>query len=386
MSGQTVRYQKSRDFAITNVSATTTPANQRTVTTSTAHGFIIGQRVNFDNFQRPTVSTPTISITQLSSSTTTRTLSTAVAHNLTAGMYFTVSGFTGAPGTATYGGRFSGTFVVASAPTSTSLTYTAEESVTITTENVTGTPTLVRRADLDFLESTRPVNIRTFASSGTTRTIVTQDPHLIPTSTAITATVSIVHSTSELTRYFNGTHTLTATGSNTFTYTGVYQDPTNTVNRDPSITIAATTPTGTATVTREIVITGLVGSTGFTYLMPPSNYTINSEVATGRVSATSIAATNRQLLSRTIGEITTGAINHGLLVGDRFRLSNLSGNNQDVFNGSYQVTSVPSSTVVRFTATPSSKALANKALSGSTAARINTSVPHPSWSSRRARS
>lgn len=373
VSGQTVRYQKSRDFAITSVAASTTTTGLRTVTTSTAHGFVNGQRITIDNFQRPTVSTPTISITQLASSTTTRTLNTAVAHNLSAGMYITVSGFVGAPGTATYGGRFNGTFVVASASGNT-LTYVAEESITITTENVTGTPTLVRRADFEFLESTRLVNIRSFASSGTTRTVVTQDPHLFQTGAIVT--ISISHSNSELTRYFNGTQTITVTGSNTFTFTGVYQDPTNTVNRDPSITIAATTPSGTSTVYRELVINAIPpNSTTFTYLMPSSNFTITTETATGRVSATSIAATNRQLLSRTIGEITTGA-NHGLLVGDRFRLSSLSGNNQDVFNGSYQVTSVPSSTVVRFTATPSSKALANKALSGSTSARINTSAAH----------
>lgn len=374
VSGQTVRYQKSRDFSIVNVSAQTTPTNQRTVTTSTPHGFIAGQRITFDNFQRSTISAPSIAITQLSSALQVRTLNTATAHNLSAGMYITVSGFVGAPGTATYGGRFNGTFVVASASGNT-LTYNAEESVTITTENVSGTPILVRRPDYEFIENTRPIAIRSFASSGTTRTITTQDPHQLTTLANLTATISISHSNSELTRYFNGTYAITVTGSNTFTYTGVYQDPTNTVNRDPSITIATTTPSGTATVTREIVVATASG-TQFTYLMPTtSNILINTETASGKVSATSIGATNRQLLSRNIGEITTG-VAHGLIAGDRFRLTSLSGNNQDVFNGSYQVTSAPTGTTVRFTATPTSKALANKSLSGGTFARINTSSAH----------
>ena len=374
VSGQTVRYQKSRDFAITSITAQQTPTNQRTVTTATAHGFITNQRISFDAFTRPNTANSVFTITQISSSTTTRTVNTSAAHGLVAGNYITIAGFTGAPGTSTRGGQFNGTYIVATASGNT-LTFTAEESITFTTENVTGTPTLTRRADYEFVENTRPVAIRSFASSGTTRTIVTADPHQFNSNAIVT--ISIVHSNSELTRYFNGTYTITVTNSNTFTYTGAYQDPTNAVNRDPSITIATTTPSGTATATREIVITSTPSSTTFTYLMPTaSNLNIpTAETATGRVSATSIATTNRQLLGRTVGEITTG-LNHGLLVGDRFRLTNLTGNNQDVFNGSYQVVSIPSTTTVRFTATPSSKALLNKSITSNTSARINCSVPH----------
>jgi hypothetical protein len=368
VSGQTVRYQKSRDFAILNVSAQTTTAGQRTVNTSSAHGFIVGQRITFDDFRRPNTATPTISVTQISTSGQTRTLFTAVSHNLQVGMYITVSGFTG-----TNASRFNGTFVVSGVPAGNQLTYTAEESVTFVTENVVGTPTMVRRSDLEYIENTRIVNISTFASSTTTRTITTFQPHLFQTGAVVT--INIIHTNPELPRYFNGTYTITVTGTNTFTYTGVYQDPTNATNRDPSITIATTSPTTLSTVVREIVVATVPSSTQFTYIMPSSNIALTQETATGRVSATAVAVSNRQLLNRTIGEITT-SINHGLSVGDRFRLSNLTGNNQDVFNGSYQVTSIPSGTVVRFTATPTRKNVSTKRLDTNTSARINLAAPH----------
>ena len=306
---------------------------------------------------------------QISTSGQTRTLFTAVSHNLQVGMYITVAGFTG-----TNASRFNGTFVVSGIPATNQVTYTAEESVTFVTENVTGSPTVVRRSDLEYIENTRILNIRSFASSGTTRTIVTNEPHLFQTGAVVTINISNP-ANSELTRYFNGTYTITVTGTNTFTYTGVYQDPTNNVNRDPSITIATTLPNGTSTAVREIVIATVPSSTQFTYIMPSSNIALTQESATGRVSATAVTASNRQLLSRTIGEITT-SIAHGLSVGDRFRLTNLTGNNQDVFNGSHQVASVPSGTVVRFVATPTSKNLNTKRLDGNTSARINLAAPH----------
>jgi hypothetical protein len=315
VSGQTVRYQKARDFVITNLESSGT---SRFVSTSVPHNFQVNNRVTFDALSRPSVPTPAIVVTQISSSGQTRTLTLAANHNLIAGHFIDVSGFT-----ATRDGRFNGTFIVTSVPTGNTLTYTAEESVTINTENVGETAIIRRNPVAEYDENSRVLSIRTIASSGTTRTINTTKPHRFTTGYIFT----IRGIPGETGNYFNGTHVITSTPTtNSFTYTGVYENRTRAQIRNASINIAEVSSTGTCFM--EMIIDQIVSSTRFRYQMPQSSYSHALESnATGRTSLTDVRVSARQLTNRTLGQFSTQS-NHGLIVGDKFSVESMTGNNK----------------------------------------------------------
>ena len=363
VSGQTVRYQKSRDFVITNLESSGT---SRYVSTSTPHGFEVNNRITFDGLVRPSVSTPAIVITQIASSGQTRTLTTAANHNMITGHYITVAGFTG-----TRDSRFNGIGIVTGVPTSNTLQYTMEESVTIATENVGEVATVTRNSIAEYDENSRILNIRTIASSGTTRTINTTKPHRFTNGYLVT----ITGVPGENGRYFNGSYFITSVPTtNSFTYTGIYHDTAAVTTRTNSITIAEVASSGT--VTMEMIIDQIVSSTRYRYQMPQSTYSHALESDTrGRTSRVSTYITARQLTNRTLGQFSTQSV-HGLSVGDRFVVTNMTGNNPDVFNGTYTVTGVPNTTTLQYLYPGNSKTLTNVTLSGTNNARINTSTQH----------
>lgn len=363
VSGQTVRYQKARDFTIVDLESSGT---SRFVSTSVPHGFQVNNRITFDNLARPAVATPTIAVTQIASSGQTRTLTLAANHNLSTGQYITVSGFTG-----TRASRFNGIAIVTGIPTGNTLQYTAEESVTINTENVGEVATIVRNPIAEYDENSRVLNIRTIASSGTTRTINTTVPHRFTNGYI----VNVQGIPGETGNYFNGVHVITSVPTtNSFTYTGVYEDPTRAQVRNASITIAEVASSGTTFM--EMIIDQIVSSTRFRYQMPQSSFSHALESnATGRTSRTDVRVSARQLTNRTLGQFSTQS-DHGLSVGDRFTVASITGNNNDVFNGTYTVTGVPGSTTVQFLYPGNSKSLTNVSLSATNNARLNTSAPH----------
>lgn len=363
VSGQTVKYQKSKDFIITNLQSSGT---SRFVSTSLPHNFQVNNRITFDNLSRPAVSTPVIAITQIASSGQTRTLTLAANHNMTTGQFMGVSGFTG-----TRNARFNGTFIVTGIPTGNTIQYTAEESVTITTENVSETATMKRNSIAEYDENSRILDIRTIASSGQTRTINTTKPHRF-TSGYI---VNIQGIPGETGNYFNGTHVITGTPTtNSFNYTGQYEDLTRVSVKNPNITITETSSTGTAFM--EMIIDSITSATRFRYQMPQSNFTHSLESsATGRTSLTDVRVSARQLTNRTLGQFSTQS-NHRLIVGEKFTTKSMTGNNNDVFNGTYTVTGVPNATTVQFLYPGNPKTVSDVLLSGNTTVRLNTTSPH----------
>ncbi|WJZ48558.1 ALK tyrosine kinase receptor [Actinomycetia phage DSL-LC01] len=363
VSGQTVKYQKSRDFFITNLESSGT---SRFVSTSVPHNFQVNNRITFDALQRPAVATPSIVVTQIASSGQTRTLTLAANHNMTTGQFIDVVGFTG-----TRDSRFNGTFIVTGVPTGNTIQYTAEESVTISTENVGETATMKRNPIAEYDENSRVLDIRTIASSGQTRTINTTKPHRFTTGYI----VNIQGIPGETGNYFNGVYVITSTPTtNSFTYTGQYEDPTRVSVRNPNITIVETSSTGTAFM--EMIIDSIVSSTRFRYQMPQSSFTHSLESnATGKTSVTDVRVSARQLTNRTLGQFSTQS-NHGLSVGDKFTVTSITGNNNDVFNGTYTVTGVPGATTVQFLYPGNPKDIENVALSGTNAGRLNTESAH----------
>jgi hypothetical protein len=363
VSGQTVKYQKSGDLVITNLESSGT---SRFVSTNVPHNLQVNNRITFDSLARPSISTPTIAVTQIASSGQTRTLTLAANHNLITGNFIDVTGFT-----STRDGRFNGTFIVTSVPTGNTLTYTAEESVTISTENVGETATIKRNPVAEYDENSRILDIRTIASSGTTRTVNTTKPHRFTTGYI----VEISGIPGETGNYFNGTFVITSTPTvNAFTYTGVYEDPTRAQIRNASITITEVASTGKCNMT--MIVDQIVSSTRFRYQMPQSSFTHSLESSVeGRTSRVNVRVSARQLTSRVLGQYSTQSV-HGLSVGDRFRVRSITGNNNDVFNGIYTVTGVPNTTTLQFLYPGNPKTLANVALSGTNSARVNTTAAH----------
>jgi hypothetical protein len=376
VSGQTVKYQKSRDFAITSVTSTNTT---RVITTAEAHGFQIGSRVTIDGLTRPAISTPSIAITRVASAAQVRTLTLGSTHSYSAGMIIQVTGLTG-----TYASRFNGTFVVTAVPTTNTLTYDAEESVTVTEAILSGNDLasrVVRRPDYELLDHTRILNIRSIASSGTTRTVVTTQPHYFTTGQlvfiqGISGTPTGTGIQGDIGEYFNGAYILASATGNTFTYVAAHQGTPS--NLDPSITfttvaVGANGLGSGGTVYREQILTA-VSSNTFTYLMPHSNVSFGPETITGRASKIGVRLNNRNLTLSTVGSLTTD-VNHDLQVGDRFTVRNLNNSNQDVFNGSYRVVSGSGTSIV-YAADEKTVNVSTRRLLTNTTAIVNTSTPH----------
>jgi hypothetical protein len=375
VSGQTVKYQKSRTSTIAQVISSGTT---RTFITSQPHGLQNGSRVTFDDFARPTIAKPSIQITRVSSSGQTRTLTLASSHNLTTGMSIDVSGFTGVEGT-----RFNGNHFVTGVPSGNIVQYTAEESINISEVILTQTDRFMRRnPELEFVTNTRPLTIRSIASSGTTRTIVTEQPHYFSNGfpiyvQGISGKVNYING--DIGEYFNGIYIVSSVpGTNTFTYTA-YQEgafdlqqsitlPTNLMGQN-GVNLGGTTY-------REHVVSGVPSTTRFEVQMPVSSLTVGTpEQTRGQASKIGVRVNNRSL-ERSNDGFFQFDVNHDLQVGDRFSITSLSGPNTGVFTGPFRVTSVPSATQVRFLGKDETTELQNVRLESTNAAVINTKTPH----------
>jgi hypothetical protein len=379
VSGQTVKYQKARDFVITSF---TSSGTTRTINTAEPHGFQVNSRVTIDGLTRPTISAPAIAITRVASSAQVRTLTLGSTHSYTAGMLIQVTGLTG-----TFASRFNGIHVVTAVPTSNTLTYNAEESVTVSEAILSGNDLasrVTRRPDLELLDHTRGLTVRSIASSGTTRTIVTNEPHYYSTGTpvwiqGISGSPTGTGIQDDIGEYFNGIYFVaSAPSSNTFTYVAAHEGTPS--NLDPSITFT-TVAVGTSgvnaggTVYREQILTA-VTSTSFSYVMPHSSLTVGSaETITGRTSKIGVRINNRNLTVGTLANLTTD-VNHDLQVGDRFTVKSLNNSNQNVFNGTYRVLTAPSGTTINYTVDEKTEAVASRRLLSSTTAIVNTVNPH----------
>jgi hypothetical protein len=375
VSGQTVKYQKARDFVISNI---TSSGTTRVLNTTEPHGIQVGSRLSIDGFTRPAISAPSIVVTRIASSGQTRTLTLAANHNLATGMFIQVSGLTGAQA-----GNFNGVFVVTGVPTGNTLTYTAEVSVTLVETILVGTSTLMqRKPEFEFLEHTRVLTVRSIASSGTTRTIVTNEPHYFSTGYPIWIqgiSGSVPGIQGDIGEYFNGIYFLASTPStNTFTYVANHDGEPS--NLQPSITFT-TLGVGSGgvnaggTAYREVVASA-VSSTAISYVMPQSSLTVSpAETVTGRVSKIGVRVNNRNLINTTLADMTFDVV-HDLQVGDKFTVRTLSGTNQDVFRGTYRVKSIPTTSRVQFDIPQKTVPIARRRLASNTAIVVNTTTPH----------
>jgi hypothetical protein len=369
-SGQTVRYQKSSDLVISSIS---TSGTSRFITTTENHNLTTGNRVTFDNFARPTINTPELSVTQISSSGQTRTLTTGATHNLFVGSFIEVFGFTGVNSS-----RYNGVYVVNGTPTTNSLTYVAVESFNQSTINTPDPQSkLRRRSDYEYVENTRILDIISISSSGTTRTITTRTPHYF--SAGYPVFINGISGSrgdiiNDIGEYFNGAYVISSIPSlNTFQYVG-YHEKSN-VTLDNNIATIPTTTVENATVYREVFVDTISSPTVFRYQMPQSSFSTGAETASGRTSRIGIRINNRNLTNTTVGQFAFDNA-HGLIAGDKFTVTSISGANQNVFNGVYRVSEVVSASNIRFLANVNSTKIERRALVSNTAITINTTQPH----------
>ena len=366
VTGQTVTYAKSRDLKIADIQIASNTL--RYITTTTPHGFVTNQRVTFDQFSRPSISTPTLGVSQFSSSGQTRRLTTNATHNLQTGMWVEVAGFTGASDL-----RFNGGFLVTSVPTTNEFTYTGEESFTVSTTNAPSGVTVRRNSEWDYLTETRQIKIRSVSSSGTTRTIITDRPYNIPNGYLI----RIEGVPAPFGQYFNGEHYINGVqNSNQFTYIGT-QLTDGGVNLEESITIPTENIMSVnATVNQIVQIDNIETATRFRYNLPQASFNQAREFDTGGfTSLIGNYVSNRNLTRRTQGQINTNA-NHNLQVGDRVTINNMRGQNRDVFNGTYVVTGLPNSTTFNYLASGNNKSIRDLRLFSNTNLWINTTEEH----------
>lgn len=366
VTGQTVTYAKSRDLKIADVQVGS--GIYRYITTTTPHGLVTNQRVTFDDFSRPAIATPTLTVTQFSSSGQTRRLTTSATHNYQTGMWVEVAGFTG-----TSDLRFNGGFLVTSIPTSNEFTYTGEESFTVTTTNAPSGVTAVRNSKWDYETESRKLTIRSISSSGTTRTIVTDRPHNFPNGYPM----RIEGVPAPFGDYFNGEYYINGIpNSNTFTYVASHRTEGGT-NLEESITIATQNIlSSAATVCQIIVIDNIESSTRYRYPLPQSSYNQAQEFNVGGyTSLIGNYVSNRNLSRRTQGQINTNAV-HNLQTGDRVTINSMTGPNRDVFNGSYVVTSVPNTSTFNFLAAGNNKSIKDLRVFSNTNLWINTLSAH----------
>jgi hypothetical protein len=375
VSGQTVKYQKARDFVISTI---TSSGTTRTINTAEPHGIQVGSRVSIDGFSRPAISAPQIVITRIASSGQTRTLTLAANHNLTTGMFIQISGVSGANAA-----NFNGLFVVTGVPTGNTLTYTAEVSFTLVETILSGTSALMqRKPEFEFTEHTRVITVRSIASSGTTRTIVTNEPHYFSTGYPIFIqgiSGSVPNIQGDIGEYFNGVYFLSGVpNSNTFTYVANHDGLPS--NLQPSITFS-TTAVGSnginagGTIFREVVASA-VSSTALSYVMPQSSLTVSpAETVIGRISKIGVRVNNRNLTVTTLADMTFDVV-HDLQIGDKFTVRTLSGTNQDVFRGTYRVKAIPTTSRIQFDIPEKTVDIARRRLTSSTAVVINTAEPH----------
>ena len=381
VSGQTVRYQKSRDLTITTASSSGT---SRFITTTEPHNLQNGSRVTFDAFSLPTIATPQILITQIGSSGQTRTITLASSHNLVTGNYIEVVGLT-----STNDSRFNGRFIVTGVPSSNQINYTAEESFTLTLgANPDAAAYIQARTDLDYLPHLFVSDIRSISSSGTTRTITTTKPHYLTSGYPVVVegiSGSITGIQGDISEYFNGTYFINSVpNTNTFTYIA-NQDyrissASGTKNLDPSISFGTTNISSSGlnaggTVYRDAIVDTISSSTVYRYQMPPSSFTQGNTTATGKTSKIGVRINNRNLTNRTVGRLTFD-VNHDLQNGDRFVVTGLTGANQDVFNGEYRVSNVVNTTNIDFISPEIRTDVESRRLFSNTNLVINTQNPH----------
>ena len=369
VSGQTVKYQKSRDNEIVQAYIS---GVYRHIDTANPHGFDVNQRVTFDNFERPSIPETQFNITQFSSSGTTRRVTVDGTHNYQTNYWVTIDGFTG-----DNDDRFNGTFRISGIPSSNEFQYVAEESITISNTAVTAdSPTATRNAEFDYVQQNRLIDIRTIWSSGTTRRVFTNKPHGLPSGYL----VEIKGITDpEYKDYFNGTHYITVENNSQFRFTGTYSGG---VDEDESITLPQKNILDNGATVNQVLYfdaiqTGVNGSgTRARYRIDSASRSQSTETdVTGRISRKSVYITNRNLTNRTRGQITTQAP-HDLSVGDNVTVSTMRGLNRAFFDGTHKVTEINSSTQFSFEKVPELKSIDRLRLWNNTNLYINTDDFH----------
>lgn len=366
VTGQTVRYSKSRDLKIADIQIAS--GTYRYITTTTPHNLVTNQRVTFDQFSRPAISTPTLGVTQFSSSGQLRRLTTSATHNLQTGMWVEVSGFTGAENL-----RYNGGYLVTGIPTSNEFTYVGEETYTVGTTNAPAGVSFKRNSEWDYLTETRKLTIRSISSSGTTRTIITNFPHNFPSGYL----VKIQGVPGPNGQYFNGEFYINGVqNSNQFTYIGT-QNVSGGTNLGDSVVIATENIlSSNAQVFQIVQIDNIENSTRFRYNLPNANYNQAQEFNIGGfTSLIGNLISSRSLDRRTRGRIITNA-NHNLVTGDRVIVDGMFGQNRDVFQGTYVTTQIINSSSFYFRASGNTKSISNLELSGNNNLRINTVQDH----------
>jgi hypothetical protein len=262
--------------------------------------------------------TSTITPTQRASSTRTRTLTFASAHNFSVGEGITITGIDA---------NYNGTYMIDTVVDSTSFTYVVPD---------------------------KTIDVSNKSLTSNVATLTTSAPHKFAVGESVT--VSSVDAT------FNGTYVITATSAVTFSYAKTASNVTSTAvspagSAVNSLSESTTSAGGTASVRNNMIADGYNGtkvvtaktSTSLSYFY----YGLNQITTTSNIAGTSptiINVTNKTL-NKTV-DITTKALTsnlatlttstpHGYAVDDVIVVANVD----STFNGTYKLTGVTATTV-----------------------------------------
>jgi hypothetical protein len=261
--------------------------------------------------------TSTLVPTQRASSTRTKTLTFASAHNFSAGEGITVAGIDA---------NYNGTYMISTVD-STSFTYVVPD---------------------------KTIDITNKSLSSNVATLTTSAPHLFLVGESVT--VSGVDAT------FNGTYVITAVSAVTFSYAKTASNVASTVVSPSGSVVntlseSTTSAGGSASVRNNMIADGYNGTKVVTAVTSTSlsyfYYGLNQITTTSNIAGTSptIVNTTNKILNKTV-DITTKALTsniatlttataHGYAIGDVIVVAGVDA----TFNGTHTITAVSSSTV-----------------------------------------
>lgn len=324
--------------SVVNKQLTYDPTSQKdvaTLTTTTEHGFLVGDSVfvsgvgeEFDG-EQIIVSTPTNttftfnSDVSIKNAVTSKKLEGAVAtietvdsHGFSVGDQVIISGVDSV---------FDGTYPIASVPNSNSFTYSK-----------------TRVPPATIVSSILVSNIAT---------LTTASPHQFIVGEIVTITGAGVN--------YNGSYEITAIpASNQFSYAATRTNARSIINKS----MAADVVTLTTSSAHGFVVNEGVNITNVDTSLN-GGYTITAVPSTTTFSYKRVRATQKDIvvkaLSGNVATLTTSAA-HGFAVGEKVTIENVD----STFNGTYTITSLPSNTTFTYAKTASN--LSSTAVSGGT--------------------
>jgi hypothetical protein len=344
VTGQTIQYAKSRDFAIKRLYS---GGVYKYVDTDVNGGFDANQFVLFDNVQRPTPTAafPTLGITSYRSSGTTRIITTNANHNYSTNMFVKISGLPS--DTVANDRRWNGFWRITGIQSGNEFSFTSEESFTQNATNAPEGAQVKRDLDYEFFLGERKLRIRAIQSSSRTRYIYCDRPHYHDNGYL----VKIEGIPEPYARYFNGEWFKTADwagngGSGEYGFYWNDASESGATEVDEYYTLPYTdvwefeaTVVGFARI--DNIETGINGAgTRLRYRNNYADRTQSEELdVSGFVSKRSMYIQNRRLDKRTRVYLDLD-VAHDRQVGDRITVGSMEDRFRYVFNKEFRVNQV----------------------------------------------